>query len=377
LRRVLIFSASTGGGHNQVAAVLRDELEQNGYETTVIDFLKESNRFLDFLLASGYNHLAVRSARLYGLIYRTSNNKRVDTRLKAVLSRILRNKINAAVISFHPDLIICTHPIIVNVLGLLKARSQVVLPVISVITDFDAHHMYISKYIDAYITTPCIETKKALLQGGIAENKIFPCGIPVKRDFFRQPERFQSAGRFSVLLMGGSLGGKYLARVINVLLDNPHPLKITVVCGRNYRLKRNLQLKYQNIPSGKEIIIYGFCHNIAELMDSADLLISKPGGITTSEAIAKQLPILIPYAIPGQEEENARILAENHLALKAGKISEINPIISGLINDSGTLREISKNMENLSGSNSLDTFMALSERLIDGFKASSSLPGAR
>jgi hypothetical protein len=68
---------------------------------------------------------------------------------------------------------------------------------------------------------------------------------------------------------------------------------------------------------------------------------------------------------------------ENHLALKAGKISEINPIISGLINDSGTLREISKNMENLSGSNSLDTFMALSERLIDGFKASSSLPGAR
>lgn len=374
MRRVLIFSASTGGGHNQVASVLQAELQANNYEVMISDFLKESNNLLHLIIASGYNNLAMRSASLYGLLYHRSNNKTVDKRLKSILSKCLRNTISAQITSFKPDLIITTHPMVVNVLGGLKAFARLQLPVISIVTDFAAHHMYFSKHIDAYITPYCIDTHNALLKGGIPENKIFPFGIPIKRDFYKQASNHSADKRFSVLLMAGSLGSKYLVRVINILLHNPYPLRIMVVCGKNYRLKTELKSRCDKLALNKEIIVYGYCNNISDLMDSAHLLISKPGGITSSEAIAKKLPLLIPYAIPGQEEENARILVDNGLALRVRSFKEINDTVTGFIENPDSLQKIARHMEAFNTGNALDRILELSDQLIDYHAPKTNLP---
>lgn len=361
--KVIIFSASTGGGHNQVASVLEKEFRLCGFQAQTLDFLKESSKLLNLVIASAYNQLAQKSANIYGLLYRLSNNEKFDRQLKIMLTKLLTNKIEDIIRLNNPDLIVSTHPIIVNILGSLKASGRMELPVISVITDFDAHHIYFNKFIDAYIT-PSMYTRNMLINGGISYNRVYPYGIPIKREFWINSKYEDCNRRFTILLMGGSMGHNYIIKSLSSLRDNPNPLKITVVCGNNYHLKKRIQSKFRILPAGKELVIYGYTSKIPELMDQSDVIITKPGGVTISEAIVKNVPIIIPYAIPGQEDENTRILVDNGLAVKADNMKELNELVTTFIKKPFILNELSQNMACISKAYSLDNILRLAENLI-------------
>lgn len=361
--KVIIFSASTGGGHNQVASVLEKEFQLCGFQAQTIDFLKESSKILDLFVASTYNQLALRSANVYGLFYHISNYEKVDRRLKIMLSKLLMNKINYIIRSNNPDLIVSTHPIIVNILGSLKASGEIELPVISIITDFDAHHIYFNKFIDAYIT-PSIYTRNMLVNGGIPNKRIYSYGIPIRREFWTSSKYKNYNEKFTILLMGGSMGHNYIIKSLSSLRDNPNPLKIIVVCGNNYHLKKRIQSKFSILPADKELVIYGYTSEIPGLMDQADVIITKPGGVTVSEAIVKNIPIIIPYSIPGQEAENTRILVDNNLAVKADDMKRLNELINSFIKKPYILNELSQNMASISEAYSLDNILRLAENLL-------------
>jgi processive 1,2-diacylglycerol beta-glucosyltransferase len=370
LGSILIFSASTGGGHNQVAAVLQKEFVRQGHTVETHDFLREGNRFLELVIVDGYNRLAVASSQLFGVLYKSSDKKVIYQRLHRLLNRFLRERIREIVNANAPDLIVVTHPLIVNIIGDLKARGQINPSIMSVVTDFDVHQSYVNPYIDAYIVAG-EQAALTLTQRGISREKIYPYGIPVRHDFWESANETNHQKYFSILLMGGAMGAKPMARTLKALLEVPLPLRIVVVCSNNQSLKNKLEETYRQAPVDKEIVIYGFTSEISRLMDEADVIFTKPGGITTSESIAKGIPMVIPFFIPGPESQNTRILVERGVAVQVHGAREIQALVTELIEKPEILRKLADNMKRLSSSYSMENTMQLAQQLINDYQKKS------
>ena len=241
------------------------------------------------------------------------------------------------------------------------------IPFISVVTDFKAHYTYVHPSVDAYITGSQF-TKDSLIKHGIDSSKIFPYGIPIRESFFERNEtipEIKDDEYFNLLLMSGSMGLKNISYVLDELLNNKHKLRITVVCGKNKKLKCSLLKKSQHTYIDKKLHILGFSNDIASFMEYSDLIISKPGGLTVSEAIAKNLPLIIPFAIPGQEMENTEFLTSNGYAYYINNVKEINNLIDMLIDNPKYLIDAKKNLKELASTYTIKAIVDLANNLIE------------
>ncbi|NLI92285.1 MAG: galactosyldiacylglycerol synthase [Peptococcaceae bacterium] len=362
---VLILSASTGQGHNQAANCLKSELESSGYTVQIVEPLKEEGRVMDVLVDDGYNILATKLPRMYGKLYKITDHKFVNKGVVTFLNITLSNTVYQLTREHKPDLIFTTHPLLVNVVSFLKASSRINLPLIAVVTDYMAHRFYVNKYVDAYIVGSTY-TKDTLTVKGVPESKIFAYGIPIRREF-RQPRKENKDKGFTMLVMGGSMGISYIKNCLETLVHNNHNFRIFVVCGNNQKLRKELEEKYAGTVNGKEIQIFGFTRNIPELMDQSDVIVTKPGGLTVSEAINKNIPIIIPFFIPGQEEENTEILVKAGVALSVTNIVQLNEVVSRLYENPVLLDEMRLKALEISQGLSPDSVVELSDRLIYGY----------
>lgn len=362
MSKVLILSASTGHGHNQAANSLKNELEASGYTVHIVDPLREEGRVMDTLIEDGYSILASRLPKMYGKMYKIADNKLVNKGLVTFLNVTLRNTVYHLIQENKPDLLISTHPLLVNVVSVLKAGGRIKLPFISVVTDYMAHQTYVNKYVDAYIVGSSY-TKDTLVEKGILDSKIYTYGIPIRKEF-RQPRKENKDKVFTILVMGGGTGMSYIKKCILKLVENTHSFRIIVVCGNNQKLKKELEEKYSGAVNGKEIIVYGYCPNIPDLMDQSDVIVTKPGGLTVTEAINKNIPIIIPFYIPGQEEENTEVLVKAGVAASTNNKTELNKIIDRFCEDPSLLEEMRSKARDISREQSPDCIVQLADRLI-------------
>ncbi len=363
MSNILIFTASTGGGHNQAASSLEEILTGYGYEVLILDALKETHQLLNFIIVDGYKILAKNLPKTYGELYKFSNRKRINGKVTYIFKRLIKKKIYELIKKHNPKLIIVTHPFIINIIGELKEKQKLKLPFISVVTDFNAHQTYINKNVDFYITGSNY-TKNNLIQKGIPEQKIATCGIPIRNEFYiNKLSNYKKGYTFTILLMAGSLGLKAIEKVLKNLNKCRNKLRIFVVCGNNNSLKKKLN-NLNFVETNKEIVIFGFTQEIPKLMDLSDVIISKPGGLTTSEAIVKKLPMIIPFLIPGQEEDNAEFMINSNMAIKVKNINSINIIIDDLINNPTKLLIMKENMNKLSKNYSKKAIIDIIEKAI-------------
>jgi processive 1,2-diacylglycerol beta-glucosyltransferase len=369
MNKILIFTASTGGGHNQVALSLKNEFQARGYEVIKLDILKETSKVLDVLIADGYRVLANNLPRMYGGLYKISDRISINKPITSLFTKIASKRIFELIQENRPSLIIGTHPFIVNVVGGLKEKGKIKIPFISVVTDFQAHQTYVHEYVDAYITGSYY-TGRSLINRGISKDRIYSYGIPIRREFLQN-----TSGRigkkdkyFTILLMGGSMGVKSMRRVLKYLICNRYPLRIIAICGNNDSMRKTIERRYKDRFPDKKIVVYGYTNKIPELMDISDVIITKPGGLTSSEAIAKNIPMIIPYFIPGQEEENAEFLVNAGAAIKIDEIKEINSKIEELIDNPSKLQEMKENMKKMSNNYSIDNIVKLANRLIEQYR---------
>ncbi|RNC63035.1 MAG: Processive diacylglycerol beta-glucosyltransferase [Candidatus Dichloromethanomonas elyunquensis] len=362
---VLILSASTGQGHNQAANCLKNELETSGHTVTIVEPLKEEGRVMDLLIDDGYNILATKLPKMYGKLYKISGYKFVNKGVVTFLNFTLSRTVYQLIREHQPKLLFTTHPLLVNVVSFLKASRRINLPLIAIVTDYMAHRFYVNQYVDAYIVGSNY-TKDTLTEKGVSEKKIFPYGIPISKEF-RQPRNTNRDKTFTLLLMGGSMGISYIKNCLKALVHNPHDFKINVVCGNNHKLKKELEEKYSGSVNGKQIQIFGFTKNIPELMDQSDVIVTKPGGLTVTEAINKNIPIIIPFFIPGQEEENTEILVKAGVAVSVSNIIQLNQAVSRLYENPALLEEMRLKAQEISNGLSPDSIVQLSDRLIYGF----------
>ncbi|WZL73038.1 glycosyltransferase [Clostridiaceae bacterium 35-E11] len=367
MKTVLILTASTGGGHNQAALALEKNFHHKGYYVEVVDFIKLNHKIIEILFLNGYKLLYSKLPTIYRGLYMVSNHLESRVNLLKCTTKIFEKNVYQLIMDTQPDLIIGTHPFIVKIICMLKEKRKIHLPFISIITDFKAHNIYINRNVDAYITGSKY-TSMQMIHSGIEKNKIFDYGIPLKQEFFLNQETLHPNNMvFTILLMGGSLGYKKIEKVLKELTKSHNKLRIFVVCGNNHSLMYKIQTKYKDKYKNKEIIVYGFTEDIPLLMEKSDILISKPGGLTTSEAIAKQLPLMIPYMLPGQEEENAEFLMKSGAAIIVDRIGLIHEEIDRLIQCPKTLMNMRKNMKRLSRTYSLDSIILLSENLMEKY----------
>ncbi|MTI66217.1 MAG: galactosyldiacylglycerol synthase [Firmicutes bacterium] len=366
MKKVLIFTASTGGGHNQAATSLEEEFIIQGFNVTKVDALKETSKILDLLIADGYKVLAKNLPKLYGGLYKISDKKRINDKVTNILTKLVRKSLYEKIKKNDPDLIIATHPFIVNVVGSLKEKNKIHIPFISIVTDYHIHQTYVNRNVDAYIAGSN-HTKECIIERGIPKDRIYSYGIPIRKDFLKPKLVHKNDDAFTILLMGGSMGVRSIKKVLKNLVNNKNKLRVIVVCGNNRLLQKRLKRRFKNVYKNKEIIIYGFTKKIPILMDKSDIVITKPGGLTTSEAIAKKVPMLIPYMIPGQEEENADYLVKSNMAIRVTEINNINDIIYKITSNKEILNIMRDNMKKVASNHSMGNIIELSNKLIKDY----------
>lgn len=363
MAKVLILSASTGYGHNQAAASLKSDLEASGYEVRITEPLKTEGRVLETLIDDGYNLLATRLPRMYGKIYKITGYKHINKGIVTFFNKALGNTVDSLIRDYEPDLIISTHALLVNVVSHLKAKGKISQPFIALITDYMAHLFYVNNNVDAYIVASAY-TKKTLAEKGIDEAKIFAYGIPIRKEF-RNPKKAKDNDLFTLLIMGGSMGVPSIKNCLKELLEkNSTRMKIIVVCGNNIKLKTELEQNYAGVYKDKEVTIYGFTSEIPELMDQADVLVTKPGGLTVTEAIFKNIPMIIPFFIPGQEEENTEVLTQAGAAIRVHDYTELIDIINKLQANPHLLGEMIKSSQEIARDLRPDNIVSLADSLI-------------
>ena len=362
-KKVLIMSASTGGGHNRAAKAMKDEIEKkciDGEHITceIIDSLKLINTTMDKIISSGYEKSAKYTPKAWGGVYKMSDANIVSKHEYKgnLFNTLLASKLKKLLKERKPDLIIGTHPFPMIALSTLKKKypyrnafnSFFVPPLISVLTDYTAHSTYIQDEIDYYIAGDEY-VKEVLISESVDGDKIKPYGIPVEKSFLEHREKsvvLEELGlapdKFTVLLMGGSFGAGNIKDTLKELLEIDRDFQIIVITGRNETLKEKLEKSLEKHTIDKNISILGFTQDMNDILSAVDIIVSKPGGLTTTECLLKELPMIIPYYIPGQEEENMDFLSNCGAALRTSKKFTISVLLKVLI-DNPTRMELLKN----------------------------------
>ena len=378
MSKVFIFTASTGAGHNLAAQSLKESLDEAGYQTEVYDAFKETNITLDRLITKGYQQMVVNVPKLYEQMYNQFNNmNHFQQGIFQVLTKVMNPDIVPLINSGKPDLIITTHPFVTNVLGTLKEHNAFDVPVLSIVTDYKIHTLYLKKMIDAYVVGSDY-TKQTMVEKGVAEEIIYPYGIPIRQTFLtnnhlERKEIADVAG--TILLMAGSLGSKQMEKAFSSLLRVKEKIRIIVVCGNNAKIEKEIKSLYARETGADKIVeIHGFVNNVSELMDESDAIISKPGGLTTTEAIVKNIPMIIPFYYPGQEEENADYLVDGGMAIKVDKIKDLTSMVDFLFENKYIIKRMSENMSEEAQKRSMSKTIDLCKNLIAAYTTRKALP---
>ena len=309
--RILILSASAGAGHNRAAEAVHESARTYcpGVETAWVDSLKYTNRLFAKLYERSYLWMASYSPTLWGALYKQAGKNVERRKLEKVIElhdRLTYRKLLGHVEEFRPDAALCTHFLPGSVLLAKKTG----IPVYFVVTDFDAHALWLNRKAAGYFVASD-EVKVQLARYGYPSEKIRVTGIPIHPAFAQEPDPVKPDG-LHLLLMSGGFGMGHLEEALERLLAIRTPFRLTVVAGKNEKMKRRLEA-----IAGGRATVHGFVTNVHEMMARSDLIITKAGGLTVSECLARRLPMVIFSPIPGQEECNADYLLEHGCAVKA------------------------------------------------------------
>ncbi len=293
-------------------------------EVTHLDAMDFVTAAFRKLYTDFYIKLVNKAPGLWGYLYNVSNEAQADStmeRLRRQLERMNARALLKEIKSFRPDAIICTHFLPAEMLSRLIRKDELHCPVWVQVTDFDLHRMWVHEHMSGYFAAND-EVAFRMRAQGIAAANIHITGIPIMPAFAQAPDRTSCAREFGLdpqrrtfLLMGGGAGVGSMGAIAARLLALEGNFQLIVLTGKNAALLASLKTLAAEHPG--RLFPQGFTGQVERLMACADLVITKPGGLTTSECLAMGLPMIVNAPIPGQEERNADFLLEQGVALKA------------------------------------------------------------
>lgn len=348
--RVLILSMSAvGAGHLRAAKAIERALTAENVECLVVDTFKEANPFVNKVIVGTYLRILKVSPLVYRFLYRRAQDPRLGEISKAEFNRLLRltsgGWLRRLIQDFKPDCIVCTHAFACGVLSTMRAKEGLHIPIVGIITDFALHPFWLYDNLDLYLVAS-EKLSDELADRGFPRHKIQVTGIPIDPSFAEMYDRQDLIYRLGlnperavILVMGGGLGLGALREVVLTLGRAPLPAQMVVVAGHNESLYQELTQLAVSFATPTRVL--GFVDNIDQLMDAADLIITKPGGLTSAEALAKGLPLIVLDPLPGQEEDNMRFLVESEVALYVDSPEHLLEMVNDLLEQPQKIEEMS------------------------------------
>ncbi|MEW8995896.1 glycosyltransferase [Clostridium sp.] len=376
---ILILSASTGGGHLKASKALESYILENELDAKikVVDTLEYVNPFINKIVTKGYIVLAKYLNLLYKNLYSLTDKSGILTCLVTRLIFLFSKKLLPLIEEFAPDVIITSHPFPTEMISILKGNKSIKVPSICIMTDYAPHNTWIKPNVDEYCVA-CEDMIEGMIDRGVAPEKVHPYGIPVYSGFFHQDEEDKkilldelglSENKMTLLVMAGSFGVYNIEKIYKNISNIPMDFQIIILTGNNKRLYNKIkeQIKFSN----KQTKLIKFTNEVHRYMNLADVLITKPGGLTVSEALAANLPLITFDAIPGQEEANAKFLLDHGMSISIGSGDNCIEAIEALLKDKNKLKEIKENCMTFDKSNSTIELLELIRRLIKENEAES------
>lgn len=367
--KILILSAATGGGHLRASRAISSYIRQTDPESQVdvVDAMKSIGSLLDKTVCDGYHILATKTPKLFGKLYRATNKKSPLSSLLNQFSNAFSRLLLPTIEESAPDAIISTHPFVSEMVSHLKSVGAVGVPLITLMTDYGPHRAWIADHVDAYVVSNAGMIPQMEVMG-VDRSRIYPFGIPVENVFFTKADKPALLEKFglepdmpTVLIMAGSFGVMNILKIYRQIVQVDLPFQIVVITGKNEKLYAAFADEIEKTPRKTKLVF--FTNEVENYMHASDLLITKPGGLTVSEALACNIPLAVFDAIPGQEEDNADFLLSNDMAVKLEHGTDCGETVRSLLEDSRRLGKMRNSCEEFDKSHSTENILKLTRRL--------------
>jgi processive 1,2-diacylglycerol beta-glucosyltransferase len=347
LKRVLLLSASAGAGHVRAAQALEKAFQEIGEasgeqrEVQHLDVLNYTNKVFRNLYSKAYIDLVNKMPEVPGWFYDKLDKPWKNERRRLALDKLNTRPLVKLLRQYQPDLIVCTHFLPAEIVSWLRAKERLTSRQVIVVTDFDVHAMWLVHHYEHYFVA--IDEARVYLEAlGIPAEKITVSGIPIDPVFAQLKDKQNmrakhglSADRTTILLSAGGFGVGSVDALIAALMPLQHRAQIVAICGRNDELKERLSREASQLKPDATVLVkpFGYTTEMDELMTASDLVLGKPGGLTTCEALAKGLVFVIVNPIPGQEERNSDHLLEAGVGIRSNNLPTLAYKLDRLLAD--------------------------------------------
>lgn len=324
--RILILSCSTGGGHNAAGRAIKEQLEYEGHEAVMMDPFSLSGKNTPDIVGNAYVQVAKHVPKLFGMTYRLAVRISSSRHKSPVYYANIKTarKLKVYLDENPYDAIVMSHLFPAEMVTYLKRKHMEIPPTVAVATDYTCIPFWEETECDYYIA-PHEQLLDENIERGIPSEKLFPYGIPVGMAFSKPANKARARSRLRLpadkpvfLVMSGSMGfGKMHLFVFELTRKLIHDEQLIIICGNNKKTQLILKGTYRK---NKNVHITGFTEHVSEYMDASDVVFTKPGGLSSTEALVKNIPIVHTAAIPGCETKNREFFVSRGLSLASEHI---------------------------------------------------------
>lgn len=366
MKKIIIFYGSYGGGHLSAARSIKEYIEKNYSNTEILmlDCIEYISKTINKVTTKAYSGMAKNAKWAWGKIYYHSSKGPLFS-ITNNSQKILALKLNKLLQDYKPDLIISTHPFSSQMCAYLKNKYKISCKIATILTDYAPHVQWLMypEQVD-YFFVAHEKMKQELVKHGIEENKIYATGIPLSNRFLAHYDKENILSEFNLSINRKTIlffaGGEYgfgkdkTLNILKTLIKSFSNFQIIAIAGKNKKMQDNFEelVKKNNVSDFVKIL--PFTNKIPELMSISDLVITKPGGLTTTESLASGLPIIVINPIPGQETENAEFLESNNVGIWLKDKDNIEEKLYSIFNQPEELQKMKINARLLAKKNSTE-----------------------
>ena len=359
-KNILVVTASMGSGHNKAANAVAEAIKRKYpvNKINVIDFMSTETAYFNSLVKDIYLKMLDHTPSVYEFFYKFTSDSTKGSTIQSVFAHAMKKDMRELIKKYEADMVICTHPFPCAAASYLKQTGEINIPLITVMTDFCVHQFWLYKNIDIYFTANDL-LKKEMVNQGLLEERIFVTGIPVGYNFRVDYNRDDLLAKFKLekdkpvaLIMGGGLGLGGVKNALCQLERLKKDIQILVITGANVALWSEMNEYAQH--SKHKIFVWGYSHNIQEFMSVATFLISKPGALTISEALTRELPMILHDPIPGPEVDNAKFVSDNGAGIWVKHQDTLDAVVREVLSDATILPKLRNNANVLTNADASD-----------------------
>ena len=343
--KILILSCNTGGGHNSAAKAIKEAFDEKGHICDIMDVLAFGGQKASDLVCDAYIEMVKKTPKLFGEMYKLGTkvgqfNQETDKFRSPVyyVNKIYADALEDFIKQNEYNAVVCVHIFAAEAMTNLRKHARVGIPFYFVATDY-----YCSPMLEETLPDKIFAAHKdslfTYLNRGIKPELLLPTGIPVSKRFLTKKDKSQVRAELGLndsdqvfLLMSGSMGFGDLIDTTRYIFEHGNPdTRVIAITGHNEKLYKNLQSEFKG---ESRLILIGFTDQVSDYMDASDVLLTKPGGLSSTEALAKGIAIVHTAPIPGCESENVQFFTEHHISLCAHEASDAGRLAVDLMNDS-------------------------------------------